>query len=233
MESERKVLLIDPADRLNPSSANSLLKLIEEPPKAMAILMATESIHSILPTIRSRAARLRLRPAPEQTVADWLAARFAAAPNEALAAAMFSGGCPAKAVALLNGQALADRDALADEWRFFQRHGSLALFRTASRMAKIAPSLDALLAAWTIWLRDGLVCATAPERADLLINRDRAADLAAEAGALGAGALGACLEILIEARADTRRMVNPQLMIETLLLRIGPKLKPAAGSAAR
>jgi len=225
LEGARKVFVIDPADRLNPSSANSLLKVVEEPPSLLTIILATESIHGILPTIRSRAARLRLHPASEQDVADWLVRRFDAPANEARAAALFSGGCPGRAIELLSGQTLADRDSLIREWQFFQKHGFLALLRVAHNIANLGQSLEGVLGAWTAWARDAFVAAASPGRPDLLVNRDRAEDLAAEAERYGPQVLGRCLECLLEARGDARRMVNRQLFVENLLLRLGPALK--------
>ncbi|MCX7013513.1 MAG: AAA family ATPase [Candidatus Sumerlaeota bacterium] len=225
LEGARKVFLIDPADRLNPSSANSLLKLVEEPPPLLTIVLVAESVHSVLPTIRSRSARLRLYPAAERAVAEWLVRRFGAAEGEAAAAALFSGGCPGRALELLGGKALADRDTLIAEWHFFQKHGFLALMRAAHRLANLGESTEDLLTAWTAWTRDALVAACSPGRPDLLVNRDRAEDLAAEASQYGARALGRCLECLIEFRADARRLINRPLFLENLLLRLGKALK--------
>lgn len=49
-----KVVLIYPADRLNTESANALLKTLEEPPGHVRFIVATDAVHALLPTIRSR-----------------------------------------------------------------------------------------------------------------------------------------------------------------------------------
>ena len=49
-----KVVLIFPAERMNGITANALLKTLEEPPGAVKFILATESVHQLLPTIRSR-----------------------------------------------------------------------------------------------------------------------------------------------------------------------------------
>ena len=49
-----KVVLIYPAERMNGITANALLKTLEEPPGAVKFILATESVHQLLPTIRSR-----------------------------------------------------------------------------------------------------------------------------------------------------------------------------------
>lgn len=54
-ESMHKVLIIHGADRMLPSSANALLKTLEEPLDTTHILLLTHDIDAILPTILSRA----------------------------------------------------------------------------------------------------------------------------------------------------------------------------------
>ena len=49
-----KVVLVFPAERMNGITANTLLKTLEEPPGAVKFILATESAHQLLPTIRSR-----------------------------------------------------------------------------------------------------------------------------------------------------------------------------------
>jgi DNA polymerase-3 subunit delta' len=49
-----KVMLVFPAEQMNAITANALLKTLEEPPGDMKFVLATESAHQLLPTIRSR-----------------------------------------------------------------------------------------------------------------------------------------------------------------------------------
>lgn len=49
-----RIVLIDGIDALNRNAANALLKILEEPPKQVLILLVCHSLGQILPTIRSR-----------------------------------------------------------------------------------------------------------------------------------------------------------------------------------
>ena len=49
-----KVVLVFPAEQMNAITANALLKTLEEPPGDVRFVLATESSHQLLPTIRSR-----------------------------------------------------------------------------------------------------------------------------------------------------------------------------------
>jgi len=92
-----RVLVIHPAEAINPSAANAMLKTLEEPPGLLRIVMAAGDPELLLPTLRSRMQRLRLQtPAPGQALA-WLQARGAPHAARSLAVA---GGSPLAALTL-------------------------------------------------------------------------------------------------------------------------------------
>lgn len=67
-----RVVIVDSADDLNTSSANALLKILEEPPAKSILLLISHNPGKLLPTIRSRCARLALKPLAETEVASLL-----------------------------------------------------------------------------------------------------------------------------------------------------------------
>ncbi len=60
LRGEHRVFLIDHIDRANEQAANSLLKILEEPPKHLVIIATAENLYELLPTIRSRSLILQL-----------------------------------------------------------------------------------------------------------------------------------------------------------------------------
>ena len=62
-----RVVVVDGAEELNQTSANALLKILEEPPPRAVLLLVCAAPGRLLPTIRSRCRRLRLDPLPERT----------------------------------------------------------------------------------------------------------------------------------------------------------------------
>ncbi len=60
LHGARRVFLIDRLDRANEQAANSLLKVLEEPPEHLIILATTENLYDLLPTIRSRSVILQM-----------------------------------------------------------------------------------------------------------------------------------------------------------------------------
>jgi DNA polymerase-3 subunit delta' len=92
-----KVILIHPAQAMNPTAANALLKTLEEPAGRLRLVLTTHDPDALLPTVRSRCQRLRLEAPPAAQALDWLAAQQVAEPAGLLAAA---GGQPLDAAAM-------------------------------------------------------------------------------------------------------------------------------------
>lgn len=63
MLDNKLVYIIDPADRLNDSSANTILKFLEEPPDNIVAILLTENKYNVLETIVSRCQTLTLKNA--------------------------------------------------------------------------------------------------------------------------------------------------------------------------
>ncbi len=60
--SKHKICIINEADTMNTEAANSLLKLLEEPPDKWVIILVAASVSRLLPTILSRVIQVRFTP---------------------------------------------------------------------------------------------------------------------------------------------------------------------------
>jgi DNA polymerase-3 subunit delta' len=69
-----RVAIVDGAEEMNQSSANALLKILEEPPRRAILLLVCGAPGRLLPTIRSRCRRLRLDPLGQEAMDRLLAA---------------------------------------------------------------------------------------------------------------------------------------------------------------
>ena len=67
-----RVVIVDPADDMNRSAANALLKVLEEPPENALLLLVSHAPGGLLPTVRSRCCHLALRPLSEPALAGLL-----------------------------------------------------------------------------------------------------------------------------------------------------------------
>jgi DNA polymerase-3 subunit delta' len=92
-EGRHRLYIFSEADFMK-EAANSLLKILEEPPDFATIFLLTDNPSALLPTIRSRCMHLRLSPLATDTVENYLKkARPELKPEErALVARLSSGG---------------------------------------------------------------------------------------------------------------------------------------------
>ena len=131
-EAEYKMMIIWLAEKMNPQTANKLLKILEEPPEKTLFLLIAESSDQILPTILSRTQITHVPKIDTQTLADHLAEtrRATSLPcdaQKALSAARISNGNMATALQILQS---------ADESDYF-----LQMFITLMRTC------------WNVWSR--------------------------------------------------------------------------------
>lgn len=100
-----RIAIIDSAEDLNRSSANALLKIIEEPPPKSLFLIVAHRPAATMPTIRSRCRRLTLSPLAEADVTAAIRAMGEDGPgssaSEIEAAAARAGGSVRDALLLL------------------------------------------------------------------------------------------------------------------------------------
>ena len=91
-----KVMVLHPADALNTTAANALLKTLEEPPGRLRLLLTSADPEHLLATVRSRCQRLRLDLPTLDVALAWLRAQGVADPDALLQTA---GGSPLEALA--------------------------------------------------------------------------------------------------------------------------------------
>src|SRR4030081_631316 len=100
--------IVDTIDELNPTPANALLKILEEPPQQSLFLLVSHAPSRVLPTILSRCRKLLLRPLATADVirAAAQAANIALDDPALSEAAAAAEGSVARALTLLGGDAL-------------------------------------------------------------------------------------------------------------------------------
>lgn len=99
---ERRAVVIDPADDLEPPAANALLKSLEEPPEGTIFLLVSHSPAQLLPTIRSRCRALRFPALGDEEMARFLTEHCSAVDaDERAAAALAAAGSPGAALAFV------------------------------------------------------------------------------------------------------------------------------------
>jgi DNA polymerase III delta' subunit len=145
-EGGARVAIIEQAHRLNEDAQNALLKMLEEPPPGVTIILCADDEECLLPTVRSRCIRVRMGAAGGREIERWLGELGAADAPRAARLARLAEGRPGLALAYarsldaerLRGEiARAILDMLAQS-----RQTRLAAIR---ELTKTAVALDAAL----------------------------------------------------------------------------------------
>ena len=114
VEGGARVAIVEAAQRMNEDAQAALLKTLEEPPAGVSLILCADAEEPLLPTIRSRCARLRLGPVGTRDVESILAEHGVADAPLASRLARITGGRPGLALALARQpEALRVRDELS------------------------------------------------------------------------------------------------------------------------
>jgi DNA polymerase III subunit delta' len=115
-EARHRVFVLERADTMNDEAANALLKTLEEPPPYVVLLLLTDRVTQVLPTIASRCQPVRFDPLDPDKLAGRLQSR-GVPPDTAAACARLSLGDGERALRL----ALGDGPALRARAEAFAR----------------------------------------------------------------------------------------------------------------
>jgi len=216
-----KIAILDDADDLNDSAANSFLKTLEEPPPHAHLILIGTSADLQLPTILSRCQVVQFAPLPTDLVAELLRDQGIEDTGLIARVARLSGGSPGQALALADPdlwefrrlflKALAqpplDSVGLAQQWlQFVEKAGK----ESGAQRRRAGLTVRLLLD----FLNDALrLCVGGPPRgteaADVPFLKQLAERLPPEA-------LLAALDRCLEADVQLNRYVQLVLVLEAL-----------------
>jgi DNA polymerase-3 subunit delta' len=207
-------------EEANASSANALLKTLEEAPPHVILILTAGSPEQLLPTIVSRCEVIRLRPLPVDQVEAYLK-KHAADEDSARLLAHISGGRPGYALRLMQDkQALDFRSRRLDELNNLLKSTRQVRFAYAEKLTDRKKEADErfreTLQIWLSFWRDVLLCtsgAAAP-----LINVDHRVEVEALAKRLSLPEARRLVNQAEEAIDKLEKNVNARLLAEVLLL---------------
>ncbi len=229
-QAPRRIFIIDAVDDLQPEAAHALLKVLEEPPPLVLLLLISHDVDAVLPTIRSRCTELALLPMPVAELAEALVRRTAlraasgaepgAEPvaeldaDAALALARESRGRFGRAMEMIEDPSMRMlQEAVAADVRRLAsagRNDRLDYAQTLSgnwrrERASVITTMDL----WADWWRDALLAAAGVSE-DVARSSDRL-DVSAADAVLA-------LQVIRRTREHLLANVNPQLALEVMML---------------
>jgi len=214
-----RVLLLHPAESMQPAAANALLKTLEEPPPGTLIVLVSGQPARVLATIRSRCRILPLKAPPGEAALAWLTEQGVADPRTALAAA---GGAPLLALELAQPEEAQLRERVLQE---LSRPSGADPLSFASAIDR--PRVERFLYWMQTWVQDLVRVKLAGEARH---HRGHAKALAARARAADLEALFPLDRELAGARALADHPLNPRLLAEHLLMAYNRATLAASGT---
>ncbi len=190
VKGQYRICMIEPADCMEAPAANSLLKILEEPPAGVVFILITAFPHTLLSTLRSRAAMIRFMPVTK-------------------------GMLP-----LTDGeQETSDRNMAMEFLRNIERPDLEWLWPTVAGMDEMENSriLD-IIKQWIQLLRDVGLWVTGCREVEVF-NADRREELQLLTGRWKIPEIVSAIRIAEDTRRHLQRNANSRLMLESLLIR--------------
>jgi DNA polymerase-3 subunit delta' len=219
-DGRRRVYIIDEGDRLNTAAANSILKVLEEPPETTLLVIVTAKPYALLQTIRSRCQMLSFAPLTPQELEAFLNENYKRPEKENQLLARLASGSIGRALEIDLGIYREQRSMMTElvESVFITRD-TMKLMQAAEHLAKklereeFERHLDALLVllADVFHLKLGRPAASLTN-ADVAPRLERIAEVATVEGIAD---WAARIEGVMQGLA---RNLNRQLAVEEMLL---------------
>ncbi len=215
LESKYKVALLVEAHAMNPPAQNALLKTLEEPPAGTVLVLVSSAPDKLLPTIRSRCAKVNFAPLPVDFIASHIAKARKLKDADAQQVAAMAGGSLSRALSL-DVDLLQHRREVIEKFEALKPDDARGWLAFAEVFGEGRPEAEMCLDVLTVWFRDVAVTKAGSAQ---LINGDLS-ELAVEAATrVSAATLQQRSVMLDEARnAITARNGAVRLQLERMLI---------------
>lgn len=212
-----RVGAVEPADALSASASNSLLKTLEEPPASCHIVLVTDRVSALMPTVRSRCQPWRVPPPQLAQAREWLE------DNGVMSSELDADSLRAPfAVVERNGR---DYAALTRAWDDTLDNVIRRREDASSAAERLARQPADLLLHWLYRRASALVAVALAPRAARVDNHDLPEPLERIARRLDPGVFQPWCARVADAARLSHTNADWQLVIESLLLDLRHSLK--------
>ncbi len=217
--SQRRVCIIDGAELMTTQAANSLLKVLEDPPGEIVFILIAANRQMLLPTIISRCMIISFQTLDDHVLAQALMAK-GHLPQPSEVAARLSGGRLGIALAMLEPEGLALRNQALEIMENVMEAKMEILWHRAALLEKMErDEILQIIKYITYILRDILLLVTGQGR-QLLFNIDIVEDLGELADKWNEKQLVRAIKAVEAARRALQANANTRLTSEALLIKI-------------
>ena len=203
--SDKKIFILKNADNMNQDAQNALLKSFEEPPRYAVIILLSENVKMLLPTIRSRGSKVLFEPFSEKEIKEYILKQYPLKRENADFIALYSGGIIGNALRLCEDEEFFEIRKKMFDAISLMTGDRLSIFTVAELFGIKAPKsafsgCDLYFDLFTSFMRDVLAIKTGGR----VINSDMLPVLTA----FSSKVTTASVISIIERTADTRSGLN-------------------------
>jgi len=219
LEGKNRVIIIDDADRMNITSANALLKTLEEPAPGNLLILVTGNPAGLPRTILSRCQQIRFFPLNRDAIVSYLRDHHAMEAEDASLIAGASGGSLARAIEMISGNYRAFRDKTLDDLMAIHDRNILKLLAFSSDFGKDREDITRKLNVIQSCYRDALVFLETKNE-NSLINRDRMDVISSLTRRCDGTELLAHLQTVGQALYAIEQNANKALTLESMMFKL-------------
>ncbi|MCD8039875.1 MAG: DNA polymerase III subunit delta [Lachnospiraceae bacterium] len=215
---ERKVYVVDEAEKMNVQAQNALLKTLEEPPDYAVILLLCVNAEVMLPTILSRCVMLSTRPVHEALIKDYLMRRAQVPDYRASVCASFARGNVGRAAQLASNEEF-DRmkSSVIGAMKTITDMEINQMAAEAKRMTEEKFDSGDYLDLCFIWYRDVLLYKACGAKSPIIF-KEETADIAQAAKRYSFEGLERIVHAIERAKSRLKANVNFDLTMEILFM---------------
>lgn len=223
--SRYKIYIVADSQMMNPQAQNALLKTLEEPPEYAIIMLLTNNIDKILPTILSRCIVLNFKPVELLDMIEYLTTQIGTDAATARFCADFAQGNLGKAVRLAISPEY--NEIKEDTIRILRNIDSMGIdevIEAVRQMGKYKLDVTDYIDIMTMWFRDILMVkiANSPNK---LIFKDEYSVMRKQASRVSYEGIEHILEAMDKLKLRLEANVNFDIAMELMLLTIKENLE--------
>lgn len=216
-DSNRKVVIINEAEKMTVSAQNRILKILEEPPSYGVIILVCRNSMELIPTIRSRCQIVKFSKVSNEEIADYLQSSFDIEYEKSRVISILSDGAVGKAIELTKSKTYNENRMFIIGIPKMITEGQLKVIKVNKFLNDNKDNIGEVLNILRTWLRDLLFYFEMGDN-NLLVNIDCVFDMKEQLKYIDGEKLLRYMEILDKTEERIKRNVNFNLAIDNMLL---------------
>lgn len=219
-EGKYKIYIIPDAERMTEQAENALLKTIEEPPGYAMLLLLTDNIYRILPTIQSRCVQIPFKPVAPELVKQYLIEQHHIPDYLAETSAHFSQGNIGRAVRYaINEEFLEVKEHVLHLLRYIDEMSVHEVIAAVKKLAGHKGEINDYIDLMLLWYRDVLMLKVT-NNPNLLIYSQEIKWLREQSKIRSYENIETIIEAMGTAKMRIRANVNFDTAVELMVLKI-------------